>query len=84
MNWSAISAIISSLTLIGVVGIGGVMWGRLTERVTGHNKRLDEHKAQLALHDSHFNILDSEIARLQEWKSGYNAAARISGRTAEV
>ena len=87
MNWAAISAIISAITLIGVVGVGGVMWGSLTEKVSGHTKRLDDHKTQIAAIDKHLNSQDIEIGRLQEWKDGYNAAARVSGggkQTAEV
>lgn len=79
MNWAAISAIISAITLIGVVGVGGVMWGSLSEKVSGHTKRLDDHKAQIAAIDKHINSQDIELGRLQEWKNGYNAAARVSG-----
>ncbi len=84
MNWPAISAIVSVLTLL-IVSIGwGVLWGTLTEKVAGNTKRLDSHKAELADVDTRLNKHDVQIGRLEEWKSGYNAAARVGGRTAEV
>lgn len=78
MNWPMFSAVVSLLTLLCVVGPGLVIWGKLTERVSGHTKRLDDHKTQLATQNMHLGLLDTEVGRLQEWKDGYNAAARVS------
>jgi hypothetical protein len=84
MNWAAVSAIISALTLIGVVGVGGVMWGSLTEKVSGLSKRADGHKVEIAEHALHLSQHDVQLGRLEEWKSGYNAAARIGSHTPEI
>ena len=84
VNWAAASAIISAITLIGVVGVGGVMWGSLTEKVSGLVKRADSHKAEIAVIDERLNSHDIQLGRLEEWKSGYNAAARVGGHTPEV
>ncbi len=84
MNWAAISAIVSVLTLIGVVGIGGRMWGSLSEKVAGTIRRLDSHKVEIGVIDGRVNAHDVQLGRLEEWKNGYNAAARIAGRTPEV
>lgn len=84
MNWAAISAIISAVTLLTVAIGGGVMWGTLTEKVAGLTKRADGHKTEIASLDQRVNNHDVQIGRLQEWKDGYNAAARVGGRTAEV
>lgn len=84
IDWPAVSAGISALTLIGTVGIGGVMWGRLSERVGGQTERLDDHKASLATHDKHLGEHDVAIGRLVEWKEGYNAAALIGRHTPEI
>lgn len=84
MNWAAVSAIVSLITLVGVFGVGGVMWGRLTEKVSTQTKGLDGCKGELAIVDQRLNGHDVQIGRLQEWKDGYNAAARVGGRTAEV
>jgi hypothetical protein len=84
MNWAAVSAIISAITLIGVVGIGGIMWGKMSEQVAGQTKRLDSHKIELADHATHLSQHDVQLGRLEEWKAGYNAAARIGGHMAEV
>ena len=84
VNWAAASAIISAITLIGVVGVGGVMWGSLTEKVSGLVKRADGHKDELNEHTIKLNQHDVQLGRLEEWKSGYNAAARVGGHTPEV
>ena len=84
MNWAAVSAVISAITLLLVAVGGGVMWGTLTEKVAGQTKRLDSHKQELGAIDARLNNHDVQIGRLEEWKSGYNAAARVSGRTPEV
>jgi len=84
MNWAAISAIVSAITLLLVAVGGGVMWGTLTEKVKGHTLRLNSHGAELATVDRRLNDHDVEIGRLKEWKEGYNAAARVSGRASEV
>jgi len=84
MNWAAISAVVSIITLLIVAVGGGVLWGTLTERVSGQAKRLDSHKEEIAEIDGRLNTHDVQIGKLEEWKSGYNAAARVSGRTPEV
>ena len=83
-DWSAVSAIVSGLTLVGTVGVGGVMWGSLTEKVSGQTKRLDDHKLTLAKHDTHLSEHDVQLGRLEEWKQGYNAAAQIGRHTPEI
>lgn len=84
MNWAAISAVFSAITLLLVAVGGGAMWGTLTEKVTGLTKRADGHKAEIAALDARMNGHDVQIGRLEEWKAGYNAAARVGGRTPEV
>ena len=84
MNWEAATALISAVTLLLVLVGGGVLWGTLTEKVTGHTKRLDSHKAEIGVIDGRLNNHDVEIAKLVEWKNGYNAAALVGRHTAEV
>jgi hypothetical protein len=84
MNWAELAAIVSLITLVIVLIGGGVLWGSLTEKVAGQTKRLDGHKAELSAIDAKVNAHDVQIGKLEEWKSGFNAAARVSGRTPEV
>jgi hypothetical protein len=56
----------------------------LTEKVAGQTKRLDGHKTEIVQLGERLNSHDMQIARLEEWKSGFNAAARVSGRTPEA
>lgn len=84
MNWPAVAAAFSALTFVIVLIGGGVLWGTLTEKVSGLSKRADSHGKELAMLDRRVNGLDVEVAKLQEWKAGYNAAARVGGKTAEV
>jgi hypothetical protein len=84
MNWPEVSTIISALTLLIVLVGGGVLWGALTEKVSGHTKRLDSHGGQIGALDVRVNGHDVEIAKLVEWKAGYNAAASVGRHTPEV
>ena len=84
MNWSEISAVASIGSFFLVLAGGAVLWGKMTERVSGLTKRVDSHKGELAALDGRVNAHDVQIGRLEEWKSGFNAAARVSGRTPEV
>ena len=83
-SWGIVSAVASLVTLIGTVGVGGMMWGKLTERVGGQTKRLDTHKEQIADNTTRIAGHDVQIGRLEEWKQGYNAAAAIGKHTPEI
>lgn len=83
MNWVAVAAIASCLTLLSVLVGGGIMWGGMKEQVAGLTKGADSHGKEIEALDGRVNSLDVEVGRLREWKDGYNAAARVSGRTAE-
>jgi hypothetical protein len=80
MNWAAVAAITSTLAL--VVAILGIPYlaGRSTERMDGHDRRISEHSAELAQHREQIVALDKDVALLQQWRDGYNAAAGVSGR----
>jgi hypothetical protein len=82
--WIAITAVTSVLTLLVVLVGGGVMWGSLTEKVSSLTKRAETCEAWHQGHDVRLNSHDVALAKLQEWKDGYNAAARVAGRTAEL
>ena len=84
LDWAAVSAGVSILTLVGTVGVGGMMWGKLTERVGGQTKRLDMHQEQLADNSAKIAGHDVKIGRLEEWKEGYNAAAAMGRHTSEI
>ena len=58
-NWSAVSAVVSVLTLVGTVGVGGMMWGSLTERVKNLTKRVDDHRSELDEHEKRMNSSDT-------------------------
>ena len=73
VNWSGVSAVVSLLTLIGTVGIGGVIWGRLTERVATITKRLDVHRAELDIHEKQLVSHGQDLVRIDEWKRGFAA-----------
>lgn len=84
MNWSAVSAVVSALTLLVMIGGFAYTWGTLSEKVSGQSKRIDEHRDSIALQEQRLNAHDIQLGRLEEWKAGYNAAARIGGHTPEV
>jgi hypothetical protein len=78
-NWGAVSALASVVTLVGTVGIGGIMWGKLTERVSNLTTRVNVHRTELDIHEKRMNDADRELARLNQWKEIY-AAGQESGR----
>ena len=84
INWAAVSAVVSTITLVGVVGIGGMMWGSLTEKVAGIIKRVDSHKSEIAEIDGRLNSHDIQIGKLEEWKAGYNAAVQMGRHVTEI
>lgn len=79
MNWSAVTAVVSVATLIVV--IFGVVWagGKMAQRLDDNSADLDEHKIRLDGHDARLTEHGNDLARLNEWKNGYNAAAAVSG-----
>jgi hypothetical protein len=84
MNWAAISAVVSLVTLLFILVGGGAMWGTLTEKVSGLTKRADAQASEIETVTVRVNVHDVQIGKLQEWKDGYNAAARMGGHTQEV
>jgi len=66
--------------------VGGFFytWGTMTEKISGQTRRIDEHRDSLATQEQRLNAHDIQLGRLEEWKAGYNAAARIGGHTPEV
>lgn len=79
MNWPAVAAVFSCLTFVVVLIGGGVLWGSLTEKVAGLTRQSESHGDEIETLDRRVNGLDIEVAKLQEWKEGYNAASRVGG-----
>jgi len=77
MNWAAAAAIISGITLLLVLFGGAVLWGKLTEKVEGHDRRLDSHKAEIFEINNRLIAHDVDIGRLKEWKDGFNAGVGV-------
>jgi hypothetical protein len=75
MNWAALSAIVSAITLIGVFGVGGVMWGKLTQTVTDLANNQCEQAGDLKMHGVRLNGVEIDVATLKGWKDGYNTAS---------
>lgn len=79
MDWGAIAVAISALTFIATIVGASYTHGKLTQRVDQNGEDIDslldvqrDHGEKLAGHDV-------AIGRLNEWKEGFNAAARVSG-----
>jgi len=77
MNWAAVSAVVSVITLVGVFGVGGVMWGRLTQTVSDLADHVNEHGDDLKVHGTRLNGVEIDVATLKGWKDGFNSAASI-------
>jgi hypothetical protein len=79
-NWAAVAAVCSLLgvfaTLIGVAFTSG----RLTEKLGEASKRIDGHDETLRAHGETLTDHEVHLGRFNEWKDGYNAAARVTGQ----
>lgn len=83
-NWADIAAAVAAVaSLLGIfvtLFTTAKAMGQMTERLLESRKDIGEHAIRLDGHDRRLNSHDVDIARLQEWKDGYNAAARLSGK----
>jgi hypothetical protein len=76
MNWSAMAAIVASLTLLTVLLGGGFIYGRLTQEVKGNSATIEDHHLQLEKHEARISQHAVDLGRLHEWKDGFNAGSR--------
>ncbi len=79
-NWAEVAAVCSLLgvfaTIIGVAFTSG----RLTEKLGEADKRINWHDETLKAYGETLTDHEVQLGRLNEWKDGYNAAARVSGQ----
>lgn len=74
MDFSVLAA---GCSLIGtLVTIGGIAYtsGKLTQQIVENRARTTEHTITLKEHAEKLEEHGERISRLQEWKSGFNAA----------
>lgn len=79
MTPATVAAILSALTFLATLAGIAYTSGKLTQRIDNNDKRSDAHDAKLVLHDERLGEHDVQLGKLEEWKNGYNAAARVSG-----
>ena len=83
-DWPIISTFTSLATLVGTVGVGGIMWGKLTERVTNLSGRVDVHRRELDGHENDIVKIKVDVGQLQAWKDGYSAAQQFGHSSLKV
>lgn len=79
MNWDAIAALGSIGTAVFVVAAAFITHGRYSKTVEEHTEKLSEHQKLLGLHGDKLNEHEVELARVDEWRKGFSAAANIKG-----
>jgi hypothetical protein len=79
-NWAAIAAICSLLGALVTIASIAFVAGRLREKQEEHGERIGEHAELLKSHASTLTDHEVQLGRLNEWKDGYNAAARVTGQ----
>jgi len=84
MNWEMVGAVFAMLTFFTVLIGGGVMWGSITEKVSGLVKRADSANTKIAVLDDRVNAHQVEIAELKAWNRGYDAAASARRQGSET
>lgn len=83
MNWAALAAFGSLFGVIASALTAAFVYGKLTAEVTNNKADTRAHSETLEKHAEKLEDHGEKIGRLQEWKNGFNAAARVSG-TKEV
>lgn len=79
-NWAAVAAAGSIFGVLAtIIGVAFTS-GRLTEKLGEHKVKLDEHAEAIKAHGETLTDHEVQLGRLNEWKDGYNAAARVSGQ----
>ena len=81
INWAAVAAIMSVLTLLTVVIGIAVGWGKMTERVDNLSLEVDGNRVNVEKHAITLTDHAVAIGKLEQWKDGFNAAAKVSGQT---
>lgn len=81
MNWEMVAAVCSVLGILTTIVCVAFISGKLTQQISDNRKMLEEHDKTLIDHADRLSEHDVKLGRLQEWKDGYNAAARIVGAT---
>lgn len=72
-------AVGSVLGIIVQVGVAAYVYGKLTQTSIDTKEDVREHSMTLKEHSDKLEDHGEKIGRLQEWKNGFNAAARVSG-----
>jgi hypothetical protein len=65
--------------LAGIPYVAGRLEGKFTQRLDDSDAKHAKTDAQLEKHGEKLEDHGQKIGRLQEWKDGFNAAARVSG-----
>jgi threonine dehydratase len=79
VNWAAIAAITSLFGVLATIIGTAYTAGQMREKIKNNSDRLDVHDDRLDKHAAKLEEHGENIGRLQEWRSGFNAAARVSG-----
>lgn len=79
MNWAAVAAIGSLIGVVVTIISVAYMSGQFTQQIKDNKDKTAEHAATLEKHQEKLEDHGEKIGRLQEWKNGFNAAARVSG-----
>jgi len=74
-----VTAVLAILGIVTTVCSVAFISGRLTQQISDSRKELGEHGELLNSHARILNEHEVELAKLNEWKNGYNAAANVAG-----
>jgi len=79
VNWAALGAIASIIGVATSLLVAAYVYGKLSQQVKDGRDRTDDHSDLLKVHGEKLESHGNKIGRLEEWKSGFNAAARVAG-----
>lgn len=79
MNWEMVTAVLAILGIATTICSVAFISGRLTQQISDSRREIESHGDMLESHAKILNEHEVELAKLNEWKSGYNAAANVAG-----
>lgn len=77
MNWSAVAAVISCVTLLIVLLGGAHFSGKIVEKVKADGEAIEDLDERVSKHSAHLGRVDVALAKLEEYQKGFNAAAAM-------
>lgn len=83
INWAATAAIAAMVGILTTIVAAAFAGGKFVERIQAVEERADGHESIQKEHSQLLGEHSLQIDRLEQWRTGFNAAANLSGGTVQ-